>query len=72
MFGKKKKVIGLDIGSSQTKMVELSTGKSKKLINYGISKVLPDAIVEGEIIDREAVLTQLEARWKAKDLLPKM
>ncbi len=74
MFGKKKKVIGLDIGSSQTKMVELSTGKNKKLINYGISKVLPDAIVEGEIIDREAVLdsirTVLESRnFTTKDVV---
>jgi type IV pilus assembly protein PilM len=66
MFGKKKKVIGLDIGSSQTKIVELSTGKAKKLINFGISKVLPDAIVEGEIIDREAVLDSIRTLIEGK------
>jgi len=71
MFGKKKKVIGLDIGSSQTKMVELSTGKTRKLVNYGISKVLPDAIVEGEIIDREAVLDSIRSLIESKGFTTK-
>ena len=71
MFGKKKKVIGLDIGSSQTKIVELSTGKSKKLVNIGISKVLPDAIVEGEIIDREAVLDSIRTLIEGKSFTAK-
>ena len=66
MFGRKKKVLGLDIGSSQTKIVELSAGKSKKLLNFGISKVLPDAIVEGEIIDREAVLDSIRTLIETK------
>ena len=66
MFGRKKKVLGLDIGSSQTKIIELSAGKSKKLINFGISKVLPDAIVEGEIIDREAVLDSIRTLIETK------
>ncbi len=66
MFGRKKKVLGLDIGSSQTKIVELSAGKSKKLVNFGISKVLPDAIVEGEIIDREAVLDSIRTLMETK------
>jgi type IV pilus assembly protein PilM len=66
MFGRKKKVLGLDIGSSQTKIVELSAGKNKKLLNFGISKVLPDAIVEGEIIDREAVLDSIRTLIETK------
>jgi type IV pilus assembly protein PilM len=66
MFGRKKKVLGLDIGSSQTKIVELSAGKNKKLLNFGISKVLPDAIVEGEIIDREAVLDSVRTLIETK------
>jgi type IV pilus assembly protein PilM len=71
MFGKKKKVIGLDIGSSQTKIVELSAGKTRKLINYGVSKVLPDAIVEGEIIDREAVLDSIRTLIESKGFTAK-
>ncbi|GAH90345.1 unnamed protein product, partial [marine sediment metagenome] len=70
-FGKKKKVIGLDIGSSQTKMVELSAGKTKKLVNYGISKVLSDAIVEREIIDREAVLDSIRSLIENKGFTTK-
>jgi type IV pilus assembly protein PilM len=71
MFRKKKKVLGLDIGSSQTKMVELSAGKGKSLVNYGISKVLPDAIVEGEIIDREAVLDSIRTLVEGKGFTTK-
>ncbi|MEO0184915.1 MAG: type IV pilus assembly protein PilM [candidate division WOR-3 bacterium] len=71
MFGKKKRVIGLDIGSSQTKIVELSPGKTRKLINYGISKILPDAIVEGEIIDREAVLDSIRTLLESRNITTK-
>lgn len=71
MFGKKKRVIGLDVGSSQTKIVELSPGKTKKLINYGISKILPDAIVEGEIIDREAVLDSIRTLLESRNITTK-
>ncbi len=71
MFGKKKKVLGLDIGSSQTKVVELSPGKTKKLLNYGVSKVLPDAIVEGEIIDRQAVLDSIRTLLETKGFTAK-
>jgi type IV pilus assembly protein PilM len=71
MFGRKKKVLGLDIGSSQTKIIELSAGKSKKLVNFGISKVLPDAIVEGEIIDREAVLDSIRTLVETKGFTSK-
>mgnify|MGYP005839460583 CR=1 FL=1 len=71
MFGKKKRVIGLDIGSSQTKIVELSPGKTKKLINYGVSKILPDAIVEGEIIDREAVLDSIRTLLESRNITTK-
>lgn len=71
MFGKKKRVLGLDIGTSQTKIVELSPGKTKKLLNYGIAKVLPDAIVEGEIIDRQAVFDSILSIIESKGFTTK-
>lgn len=71
MFGKKKRVVGLDVGSSQTKIVEISPGKTKKLVNYGISKILPDAIVEGEIIDREAVLDSIRTLLESRNITTK-
>src|SRR6187431_1122346 len=56
MFGKSKSVIGLDIGSSAVKAVELKpTGKGFRVSAYGEEPVPPDAIVDGAIIDAGAV-----------------
>src|SRR5258705_3832546 len=55
-FGKAKTVIGLDIGSSAVKAVELkSSGKTYRVMAYGIEPVPPDAIVDGAIIDATSV-----------------
>jgi type IV pilus assembly protein PilM len=67
LFGKKSATVGLDIGSSQIKVVEVQkTGKGMTLLNYGIAPLLPEAIVEGEIMDRTLVIdtirTLLESR----------
>ena len=56
MFGKSKSVVGLDIGSSAVKAVELKpTGKGFRVSAYGEEPVPPDAIVDGAIIDAGAV-----------------
>jgi type IV pilus assembly protein PilM len=56
MFGKSKSVVGLDIGSSAVKAVELKpAGKSFRVAAYGAEPVPPDAIVDGAIIDAGAV-----------------
>jgi type IV pilus assembly protein PilM len=58
MFGlrKSRAVVGLDIGSSAVKAVELrSTGKGWKVAAFGIEPVPPDSIVDGAIIDATAV-----------------
>ena len=56
MFGKSKSVVGLDIGSSAVKAVELKpTGKGFRVAAYGEEPVPPDAIVDGAIIDAGAV-----------------
>ena len=42
IFGKKKNLIGLDIGSSSIKMVQLrerGKGKGFELVNYGMDKM---------------------------------
>lgn len=61
MFGKKKFVVGLDIGSSQIKVVEL-TGypKATTILTVGIAPLLPDAIVDGEVMDREVVIDTIK------------
>jgi type IV pilus assembly protein PilM len=56
MFGKKKSTVGLDIGSSSIKVVEISHDRSgDRLVNYGVSEPLAEAIVDGEIMDRQLV-----------------
>ena len=57
MFGRKPKtVVGLDIGSSAVKAVELKpNGKAYRVTAFATQSVPPDSIVDGAIIDSEAV-----------------
>ena len=56
MFGRTKTVVGLDIGSSAVKAVELRpSGRSYKVVAFGIEPIPPDTIVDGAIIDGGAV-----------------
>lgn len=56
MFGKKPALVGLDIGSHTIKAVELEkSAKGYRLSNWGISSPLGEAIVDGEIMDRQLV-----------------
>lgn len=65
MFGKKKSLVGLDIGSSQIKVVEL-TGypKATQILTVGIAPLLPDAIVDGEVMDREVVIDTIRTLFE--------
>ncbi len=56
LFGKKKGVFGLDIGSSSVKVVELD-GKvdSLNLVNLGFENLPNDTIVDGQIMELNAV-----------------
>ncbi len=56
LFGKKKGVFGLDIGSSSVKIVELG-GKLNKLnlVNLGFENLPNDTIVDGQIMELNAV-----------------
>ena len=57
LFGKKQSLVGLDIGSNTVKAVEIvpSANRGYKLVNWGISAPLAEAIVDGEIMDRQLV-----------------
>ena len=56
LFGKAKTIVGLDIGSSAVKAVELKqSGKGYKVAAYAAEAVPPDSIVDGAIIDAGAV-----------------
>ena len=56
MFRRTRSLVGLDIGSSAIKAVELkSTGKGYKVVGFGSEPVPLDSIVDGAIIDGAAV-----------------
>jgi type IV pilus assembly protein PilM len=56
VFGRTKSLVGLDIGSSAVKAVELKpSGRSYRVAAFGMQPVPPDAIVDGAIIDAGAV-----------------
>ena len=51
-LGKNKRVVGLDIGSSRIKIAEVKSSKGRyELINIAQIDLLPDTIVDGQIID---------------------
>jgi type IV pilus assembly protein PilM len=74
-IGKAKSVVGLDIGSSAVKAVELKpVGKGFRVAAFGSEPVPQDAIVDGAIIDAGAVaeairrVSEHNKAFKAKDV----
>jgi type IV pilus assembly protein PilM len=66
-FGKAKAVVGLDIGSSAVKAVELKqSGKGYKVVAFAIEPVPPDSIVDGAIIDGTAVAEAIRRLFENK------
>jgi type IV pilus assembly protein PilM len=56
VFGRKKSLVGLDIGSSAVKAVELkASGKSFRVVACAREEMAPDSIVDGAIIDGAGV-----------------
>ena len=64
LFGKKKGLVGVDIGSSTIKAVELKVGGKRgdeyQLLNIGIEPLPPEAIVDGAIMDSGAVIDSIQ------------
>ena len=60
LFGKKKGLVGVDIGSSAVKAVEMKVGgkggEEFQLLNIGLEPLPPEAIVDGAIMDSGAVI----------------
>lgn len=58
LLGKKKSIVGLDIGSSAIKLVELKPGKGGRfsLVHAAHAPLSPEAIVEGTVMDSSLVV----------------
>ncbi len=74
MFRKSKSVVGLDIGSSQVKAVELrGSGKSFRVSAFAAEAIPADSIVDGAIIDAAAVVGAIKRLFgKSKNFKSKM
>ena len=75
LFAKAKTIVGLDIGSSAVKAVELKpAGKGYRVTAFGAEPVPPDAIVDGAIIDAGSVADAIKRvfegnkAFKSKDV----
>jgi type IV pilus assembly protein PilM len=56
IFRKKKELVGIDIGSSSVKLVQLKESKgSLQLLNVGIAPLPPEAIVDNTLMDSSAI-----------------
>ncbi len=75
MWGKKKDVIGLDIGCSSIKLVELRDDKKGyKLQNLAISPLPPEAIVDGALMDSVTIIDTIRdvignSKTKTRDVV---
>ena len=72
MFRKAKALVGLDIGSSAVKAIELKpAGKGYKITGFGSEPVPPDSIVDGAIIDAAAVADAIRRLFEGRNIKTK-
>lgn len=68
-LSKTRNLVGLDIGSSAVKIVELKElgkGKGFSLLNYAIEPLAPEAIVDGAIMDAGAVIETIQKAFASR------
>jgi type IV pilus assembly protein PilM len=56
----KKGVVGLDIGTSSVKALELKeTSRGYQLVNFAVNPIQPQAVVDGAIMDANAIIESI-------------
>jgi type IV pilus assembly protein PilM len=69
VFGRSKSLVGLDIGSSAVKAIELkAAGKGFKVAAFGAEPIPPDSIVDGAIIDGTAVVEAIRRLFESRKI----
>ena len=72
MFRRAKSLVGLDIGSSAVKAVELKpSGKGYRVTAFGWEPVPPDSIVDGAIIDGGTVADAIRRLFEGRKIKTK-
>ncbi len=60
LFGTKKDIVGIDVGTSSVKLVQLKAVKGGyRLLNLGIAQLPPEAIVDNRVMDSVAVVDSI-------------
>ena len=69
LLKRQKAVVGLDIGSSAIKVVQVETRAGEvTLTDFGSADLLPEAIVDGEVMDRQLVVETIQNLFEQKKL----
>jgi len=74
-FGSSNNAIGLDIGSSFIKVLELTLSKGKwSLVNFGMKKLPPEAVVDGQLMNSNVIVDSIrelitEQKIKTRDVV---
>lgn len=72
LFTRRKSTVGLDIGSGLIKIAVIDHGKgAPELVKVAITKLQPDAIVEGEVMDPGIVSDAIRAALDAAEVRSK-
>jgi type IV pilus assembly protein PilM len=72
VLGRSKSLVGLDIGSSAVKAIELKpAGKTYKVAAFGTEAVPPDSIVDGAIMDGTAVVDAIRRLFDGRKIKTK-
>ncbi|HSR42320.1 MAG TPA: type IV pilus assembly protein PilM, partial [Longimicrobiales bacterium] len=72
LFGRSKSSVGLDIGSGFVKVIEVDhSGDTPEVTSVAMRPLLPDAIVEGEVMDPGLVADTIEGLFEESGLKPK-
>src|SRR5260370_7956833 len=70
--GQKKVLVGLDIGSSSIKAVELkSTKQGYELVSFGLEALAQDTVVDGAIMDAPLVAGALSNIFETQKIKTK-
>lgn len=69
MFVRDKTAVGLDIGASSVKVVELEQGENGlRILHAGEKPLEPEAIVDGEIMDRQLVVQAVRELFESQEI----
>ena len=68
-MGKRKSLVGLDIGSSSVKAVELKlTKQGYELVSFGLEPLAQDTVVDGAIMDAPAVAERITGIFESQNI----